>query len=573
MYIKKLSANNFSFNNIEFLENRVNLILGTKISNKKGKSTNGVGKTLSVKIIDFCLGADVKKNSENSELLKLDDWIFYLDVIIDNKKINIARSIKDRNNISINNQIFKIRDFKEYMERNLFEIPEEKTDISYRGLISRFIRMPLKGYVDWRFCKEKEQECNALLNNSFFLNLDLSIIQKKIDLKDTINNLNNNRKIIKNDENIKEIIKGKNIGVNISSLKRDLRNLEEKIENFKVSEEYNDRKLELENIKIEKNNLINQIVTIQNIIDNINKSLDIKYDISSERVVELYKSAKVNLGDSVIKTLDEVSKLHSELLINRKERLKKDKLKYLDEIKKIKKEISIYDNKIDNDMEFLIGKGTLEEYNNLTARVTDLKLKIQKLEEYDNIISGLDKKIAEEKVYLAEENVTAEEYVETNPIEKFSEKFKGYVDYIYNSEKFSGIVLANNSKDNKIRFDLNPEIDGEKSAGINNVKIFCMDMLRLGERVNNTVGFIYHDSTLFSEIDPRQIYFMLKLAKNICDDNNVQYILNLNYDIFNNVISVAKLENDIEFIEYLNEGIVMRLKDDNVGNKLLGIQI
>lgn len=573
MYIKKLSANNTTFNEINFLENRVNLILGTKISKEKGKSTNGVGKTLSVKIIDFCLGADVKKNSENSELLKLSDWIFYLEIVVNNKKINISRAIDNKQYININGNEINIKDFKQRMEDKLFDIPTEKISVSYRGLISRFIRMPLKGYIDWRFCKEKEEESKALLSNSFFLGINLNMIQKKINLKDSINNLNNNKKIIKNDENIKEIIKGKNIGMNIFSLKKDLKNLENKLGEFKVSEQYNEIKLDLENTKIKKNNLINEIITIQNIIDNIDKSLAIKYDISSERVINLYKSAKVILGDTVIKTLNEVNKLHTELLVNRKERLKADKDKYLEKIEKIKKEIDIYDNKIDDEMEFLIGKGTIEEYNNLTSKVTDLKLKIQKLEEYDNIINGLEKKIIDEKFELAEENVNAEEYIETNPIEIFSDKFKEYVDYIYNSEKFSGIILSNNSKENKIRFDLIPEIEGEKSAGINNVKIFCMDMLRLDKRRNNNVEFIYHDSTLFSEIDPRQVYFMLKLAKKICDKNNVQYILNLNYDIYENIISVAKVENDFDFIDYLNDGIVKELKDDDTKSKLLGIQI
>ena len=198
MYIKKLSANNTTFNEINFLENRVNLILGTKISKEKGKSTNGVGKTLSVKIIDFCLGADVKKNSENSELLKLSDWIFYLEIVVNNKKINISRAIDNKQYININGNEINIKDFKQRMEDKLFDIPTEKISVSYRGLISRFIRMPLKGYIDWRFCKEKEEESKALLSNSFFLGINLNMIQKKINLKDSINNLNNNKKIIKN---------------------------------------------------------------------------------------------------------------------------------------------------------------------------------------------------------------------------------------------------------------------------------------------------------------------------------------------------------------------------------------
>lgn len=572
MYIKKLSANKNTFNDINFINGRINLILGTKTSKKRGKSTNGVGKTLSVKIIDFCLGADVKKNAENSELLKLNDWEFYLETNIDNQGFNVARSIDKKNKIMVNGKSFSIKEYKQFMEDKLFIFDFEQA-LSYRNLISRFIRMPLKGYVDWKLCKEKENESVALMSNSFFLGLNLDLIQNKINIKENINKLNDNKKLIKNDENIKDIIKGKNIGMNISSLQKDLRNLECRIEEFKISEEYNEIKLNLEDIKNKKNELINEIVKLQNVVDNIDKSLSVQYDVSSKRVIELYKKANIALGDNIVKTLDEVNSLHKELLINRQVRLKKDKEKFIEQINSIKKQISIYDNKIDSDMQYLIGRGTIEEYNNLMNRVTDLKLQIQKLEEYDNIINGLEKKIVDNKLKLAKGNVEAENYIEEDPIKEFSERFKEYVDYIYNCEKLSGIVLENNINENKIRFNLLPEIEGEKSAGINNVKIFCMDMLRLDIKIDHKVGFIYHDSTLFSEIDPRQIYFMLKLARRICEKNNVQYIINLNYDVYDNINSVAETENDKEFIEYLKQGIVKRLKDDNVSNKLLGIQI
>ncbi|MGL4569665.1 MAG: DUF2326 domain-containing protein [Clostridium sp.] len=572
MYIKKLSANKNTFNDIEFVNGRINLILGTKISKKKGKSTNGVGKTLSVKLIDFCLGADIKKNAENSELLKLDGWEFKLHTVFKNDTMEIVRSIDNKNEIFINGESYSLKDYKEIMDEKLFPY-ESKYKLSYRSLISRFIRMPLKGYVDWRFCKEKEEESVALISNSFFLGLNLDLIESKINIKSELNNLNTNKKIIINDENIKEIIKGKNIGVNISSLEKDLSKLEVEIDNFQISEGYNEIKYNLEKTKSEKIRLINEIVKIQNIIDNIDKSLEIEYDISSERVIKLYENAKLVLGDSVVKTINQVSELHRELLINRKLRLKKDKEKFIQNIDTIKKQIVIYDNRIDLDMEYLIGKGTIEEYNSLMTRVSDIKLKIQKLQEYDNIINGLEDKIIDRKLELAKQNVKSESYIKQDPIKKYSQRFKEYVDYIYDSEKLSGIVLENNKNENKIRFDLLPEIEGEKSAGINNVKIFCMDMLRIDMKTNNDVGFIYHDSTLFSEIDPRQVYFMLKLAQSICEKNNVQYIINLNYDIYDKIMEVIEIKNDYSFKKYLSTGIVKRLEDENVSDKLLGIQI
>jgi len=66
---------------------------------------------------------------------------------------------------------------------------------------------------------------------------------------------------------------------------------------------------------------------------------------------------------------------------------------------------------------------------------------------------------------------------------------------------------------------------------------------------------------------------MLKLARKICDEYNLQYIINLNYDTYKEIIECAELDkfDDNDFIEYINNRIAIRLYDDKPENKLLGI--
>lgn len=54
MYIKKLSANKDSFHDLTFKNGKLNIILGSKgtESSKKNNTVNGVGKTLSIKLIN-----------------------------------------------------------------------------------------------------------------------------------------------------------------------------------------------------------------------------------------------------------------------------------------------------------------------------------------------------------------------------------------------------------------------------------------------------------------------------------------------------------------------------------------
>ena len=58
MYLKKLSANKESFHNLILNPNSINIILGSRSveDQKKNDTVNGVGKTLSIKLIDYCLG-------------------------------------------------------------------------------------------------------------------------------------------------------------------------------------------------------------------------------------------------------------------------------------------------------------------------------------------------------------------------------------------------------------------------------------------------------------------------------------------------------------------------------------
>ena len=175
---------------------------------------------------------------------------------------------------------------------------------------------------------------------------------------------------------------------------------------------------------------------------------------------------------------------------------------------------------------------------------------------------------------LATETKRTQEYLDKikDYTEHLSTIFKTYVDEIYELKKEAGIKFANNTGKGKLRFDIEPMISGEASEGINRVKMFCMDLLILTQSKNNNVEFIYHDSSIFNGVDPRQIYKMLKLAKNICKDK-YQYIFNINTDTIENIIDVAQSYNDTEFVRYLKNRVVVELLDDKDEDKLLGYYV
>lgn len=572
MFLKKLTANYNSFNEIEFCPEGINIILGKNTSKKTGKSVNGVGKTLSLRLIDFCLGASINKKNSLSKLI---GWEFTLVFQIGNKEYSATRSIDNNKKIYLNNELMDIKEFNRLMEQELFNCYTNTSLLSYRSLISRFIRLPKDAYITWNICKEKEQQDTALINNALLLGIDTNLILTKIKLKNKINELKSNKKMISNNDDIKSIIKGTDIGVNITSLNSEINKLKKVIENFEVTTEYNNLKTELEENKYKKNSVMNNIAIIENYIKNIDENLKIKVDVTSEQVLELYKNAKIIFKDDIVKELNEVSEFHQKLLENRQRRLKIDREKFWSELNDLKEELVLIDNKIKVGISYLKDKGTLSEYDTLRQKLSDMELRLYKFKEYENILSEIDMKVNTLKKDMAEEDIKSVEYLshleEKNEI---SDVFKEFVDFIYNNEsRVSGIKINSNNRENKIRFDIEPEIESEQSGGINNVKIFCMDMLYLVLQKNNNIKFIYHDSLLFSETDPRQVYNMIKLAKKICDEKKVQYIFNINYDMYENIKNVAEQNEDEEFNGYIDSRVIKELCDDSPEHKLLGINI
>ena len=82
--------------------------------------------------------------------------------------------------------------------------------------------------------------------------------------------------------------------------------------------------------------------------------------------------------------------------------------------------------------------------------------------------------------------------------------------------------------------------------------------------------FLFHDSRLISENDPRQVATMLKLAHQECDKNNFQYILCVNQSTLD---LLAKELSEEEFKTLITDNEVLELNDISDANKLLGIQI
>lgn len=559
-----------SFNSIG-----LSIILGQSTSHDHSHTTNGAGKTLSLRIIDFCLGADISRGTMKNEFRKLKHWEFNLETENDKNQHIFKRTVDEPRMIFINDDDYTLSDFSKTMYQKNFTIQNDISGISFRSLISRFLRN--EAYKNWYECKKNEQLEISYLNSGYLLGLDPVLLNNKIVHKKSVTDLKNNKRSLENDEDLKEVLKSSEIGVNITTLKADIERIEREIKEFKISENYSKIEQDIEALKKEKQALTNDVFKCEKLIAGINKSLDMELDVSLDQVKTLYESANVILGENIQKKLSEVEGFHVKLLSKRKERLQSDKEEYEKQMTDQNKRLKIIDNNLNRNLEVLQTSGTLSEYESLIKNLNDLENRLSKMNTYNDLIKEMSTKIIKVQAEISDGNKEANDYInEIQPyVSELSTKFKSFVDFIYGESRESGIEISVNTGNNRLQFNIEPRIVGESSEGIGNVKIFCMDLLILSLQKNHLIKFVYHDSTLYNGIDPRQQFKMLELAKKICEENNLQYIVNLNSDTFEKIkekvdnSTELKIEDRTQLNEYFDNCVVVRLLDNSPEKRLL----
>ena len=574
MYLIELSANKPSFKTIKFKDGLNFIIGGISNEQKNKKSTyNGVGKSLMIRIIHFCLGCNPIKSFGKS----LKDWEFTLKFRIDYNNYTVTRKCNEQNKIILNEKEMSVNEFNEFMGAVLFNLDKVKyKNLTYRPLISRFIRPGKYSYDNYDTFIPKETEYARNLCNNYLLGLDVSLVDRKKELVCKKKEVANAKKIFEKDETIQSFFKKKEkIDVSIINLEQNIEKLKNEIKNFKIADNYYEIKKQADEEQIELNNLENDLLLMKNAVENIDKSLNIKTDVSKDKIIAMYEEARVELNDMIVKKLEEVEEFHNKLLDNRVKRLIKQKNELKSRIKEVEEQKKRISQELDENLKVLGAFGALEEYNSLNSRLNEYQNKLEKLNDYKELIEKYKNELNNININLQQENINTNDYLKDSRdiINKNILVFRELAQRFY-PNKTSGIQIDNNeSEKNQNRFNVSVEIQDDSSDGVNGIKIFCYDFTIMLNGYNNNVRFICHDSRLFSDIDPRQKSECIKIAEEYTKKYGFQYIVTLN-EYFMDTIKGATSEDEYNKIkEIIDNNTRLHLTDNNETGKLLGIQL
>ena len=569
MKMLSLRANQQSFHPIIFHDG-INIVVGKQVSphnENDGNTYNGVGKSLIVHLVHFCLGS----NKIESFATKLPDWEFTLEFEIDHEKYSSTRGTNDQSKVIFCGEKIPITALRQKLLELCFGITSPPKDLTWTTLFSRFSRRYRSSYTTFDSFVPKEKDYSKILNNCFLLGIDINLIISKKELRDRQTTIKDTEKAIKRDPLFRQYYLGKSDAeLDVADLEYQIEELKKEISQFKVSNNYHELEKEADEKSFAKKDLENQRALTNSYIKNIESALKETEQVKEEKVLEIYKAANVEIPEMVKKNIDDVLTFHSNLLLSRNSRLRKALHKQRSQLEYIDEQIKSLGQRMDELLDYLNSHGALEEYVALTKQLSGLNAELGRIQEYQKILKAYRDSELDIKATFISEDKQTEEYLESEKdyLAFLRSTYGSFAKRFY-PKKRSGLVIKNNSGENMLRYTLDARIEDDSSDGVNEVRLFCFDLLLLSQK-KSKMRFLMHDSRLFANMDPRQRETLFHIVDEKSQAGDFQYICSINEDA---LLSFKSLMSENDYERIIMGNTILELNDDSPESKLLGIQI
>jgi uncharacterized protein YydD (DUF2326 family) len=545
--IRRIYSDLPQFKPISFKQG-LNVLLAEKSPGATDKQTrNGAGKSSLLELMHFLLGSNAEKESifQNDALV---DQTFGMELDLagaftrvertgsktsrivvagDSNHWPIAPTIKEDTSFLSNDN------WKVVLNKMLFGLDdfEGAWTPSFRSLISYFIRRDRKGGMQEPMMQSSQQRtADQQVNISFLVGLDWTIPQRWQAVRDREKRL----------ELLKKGMADGTFGAVIGSaaaLKSDLivaqdraKRLRASVASFKVVEQYHDLEREASTITRRFGLLADENVLDRRYISELEQTTVEEIASPPDDLHRLYSEAGVVLPEVVRRRFDDVKAFHESVVRNRRSYLRSE----IDAAKQRITDREVEKRRLDERraeiMSVLRSSGALDQFVALQGELSRAEAKVEALKQkYDSAeaLETGDLKLKVERAQLMER--LRQDYSEqANVIEQAVLTFRDISSRLYEDDQAGNLTIT--PTENGPVFD--PHMPGEKSKGVNNMRIFCFDMmlmlLSLGRE--RSPSFLVHDSHLFDGVDERQVGKALAVGAELAAKHGFQYIVTMNTD-------------------------------------------
>ena len=552
----KLYSNPEIFKTIIF-KNGINIILGQKVENSEqiqGKKNNGVGKSLSIEFINFCL----LKEYNESRVSLIPKNIFneppeiILELEINDIPFSIHRKIDETNNVVIfeNHQenVFEtLNDARNFLNKFIgYDNKYQKTP-SFRELLLPIIRDEKTGFNNILLS-------NAGINNNippnirphlYFFGINLEIFEK---IKRIIKDLEDTRTVLSKIKRSLNCSTAKQINDEraiLNSLNDEVEKMQKTIESFKTMESFKQIQDEIINLENDLDILKTQRKTIKSEIKKI-ETIPEYEDIKDDDIVMLYNIFKEGLGDKISKSLEQVQSFKKKIDDFQQSIVKEHYESLNNTLRSVNSKIRELDNLYSEKIQIISNKGMLSDlktsfkiYDQKNKELSEKRYKIGEYDKYSSQKEQLSKRHNDEllklKTLLDDNNDIIKSFETT--ILNMHEEIMG------NKEAYFRIDTTKNK--NILDFDLRIKDDGSYST--NRLKVFMYDFAILFNEYTkkNSPHLLIHDNVF--QVDNDSLVRCLNLLQKYNEfEDEFQYIFTMNRDILDveEIKSAIKLDID-----------------------------
>lgn len=578
--IRRVTANQPTFKTVEFTPG-LNIVWAdrTKESTKKD-SRNGLGKSTLIEIIHFCLGASTRKG-KGLMAKALHDWEFTVELDVGGKSVSATRSVRTPRRITVagdapglvagslaglGEQAIDVASWTEWLGQRWFGLPETwpegKYRPSFRSLVSYFVRRGKDAFSTPFEHHRKQKEWDKQLHNAFLLQLcweDAAAFQV---LKDRRNGLKHLRQAAK--EGAVEGMLGTlgELEAQRVRLAGKAAQEETSLTSFRVHPQYAAMREQANQLTAEIHEAVNANTVGQRLLDLYQASRAEEAPPDEDALAQVYADAGVALPGVTLRALAEVREFHQTVLHNRRAFLEDETQRLAAEIEHRERLVADKTEERAAVMEVLQTHGALEEYTMLQRRHLDTVQELNAVEALIRNVKALEDGLSQLKIdqeLLLQR--ARRDFDERQPLrDQAIAIFNGYSEALYSAPGRLIIDPASTG----FTFDI--EIERSSSAGIDNMKVFCYDLMlaHLWSKRPAAPGVLIHDSTIFDGVDERQRALALELAAAESQKHDFQYICTLNSDN----VPYNEFSPDFSPEDYIR----LRLTDADVSGCLLGVR-
>ena len=578
--ISSVRSNMASFKEVEFTPG-FNVVLADRTKEStSGDSRNGLGKTTLFDIVHFCLGAQTRRN-QGLLVAPLKGWTFTLEVKIEDRFLAVTRSTDEPNRVQLQGDVddladvgehqnvglaVRIADWNTFLGQQLFglslEEPLPKYQPTFRSLFSYFVRRDRDAFSSPFNHHRTQREWDKQVNNAFLLDLAWQHAGELQQLKDNENALNELRRAAR-DGLLQGLIGNLgNLEAERTRLDSEIRKQFETLQSFRVHSRYGEIEQSANELTSRIHQMSNANIADGRLVDLYRSSLENDQDPDTDELLEVYEEVGVTMPDTVRRRLEEVQDFHRQIVANRRAYLQLEIQRIESGRSQRSLELQAEIEKRAQFLEVLQTHGALQEFTGLQELYLDL---VSRRNDADNRISNLQRF----EQGRSEVRVSRELLLQTARRD-FEERREARATAINlfnsNSQTLYSAPgnLVVNIADTGFSFDV--DILRSGSQGINNMKIFCYDLMlaQLWATKQPSPRLLMHDSTIFDGVDERQIAQSLELAHQEAENNGFQYVCALNSDTLPS--------NELSPAFDLESFVRLRLTDESEEGGLLGIR-